>query len=55
MHAETEVGGLSAHATAMGCIIDLRYRRRNRWFHRFEFRQPFRQRVARARRLQATR
>ena len=55
IHAETEVGGLSAHVAATGCIIDLSYRRRNRRFHRFEFGQPFRQRVGRTGSLEVAR
>ena len=47
-HVASEVGNLSAHATAMGRIIDLSCRRGNRWFHRLQFRRLFRQRVARA-------
>src|ERR1700722_7725907 len=54
-HAETESYGLSAHATAMGGIIVLSYRRGNCWFHCLQFRQPLGQRLARAECLEATR
>jgi hypothetical protein len=54
-HAVPETGQPSAHATASSRVTNLSYRCSNRWFHCPEFRQPFRQRIARAGCLEATR
>jgi hypothetical protein len=54
VHAETEASELSAHPTPMSFIVDSCEGNRNRWPHRLQFRQPFRQRVARPERLKTT-
>ena len=53
--AAPEMCQLSAHATATSRVTHLCCRCSNRWFHRLERRQPFRERIARARCLEATR
>src|SRR6185437_13168915 len=55
IHAETEMGELSIRVAATGCIIDSSCHRRNRRLQRFEFRQPFRQRVGRTGSLEVAR